>query len=121
MGLQARIPAALAALHNFILDKDTTQAHINKDIYDPSPGEHLDPMELLQSQGTTADAQLTEEETEEGRQLRESIAEAMWKQYQQTISERGIMIDDDLNITDDENMADSEDEINVGNDDELDN
>jgi hypothetical protein len=66
MGLQARIPAALAALHNFILDSDPTQAHVNKDVYDPSPGEHLDPEELLQSQGTTADTCLTEEESEEG-------------------------------------------------------
>jgi hypothetical protein len=121
MGLQAQIPAALAALHNFILDRDPTQAHINKDVYDPSPGEHLEPMELLQSQGTTADARLTEEETEEGRQLRESIAQAMWEQHQQTLSDRGIMIDNDLNITDNENMADSEDEINVGNNNGLDN
>ena len=65
MGLQACIPAALAALHNFILDRDPTPAHVNKDVYDPSPGEHLDPEELSQSQGTTADARLTEEETEE--------------------------------------------------------
>lgn len=118
MGLQARIPAALAALHNFILDKDPTQAHVNKDIYDPSPGEHLDSEELLQSQGTTADSRLTVEETEEGQQLRDSIAQAMWEQYQQTLSDRGAtMIDDVLNITDDENMADSEDDMNIGSDD----
>jgi hypothetical protein len=121
MGLQARIPAALAALHNFILDKDPTQAHVNKDIYDPSPGEHLNSRELLQSQGTTADCRLTEEETEEGQQLRDSIAQAMWAQYQQTLSDRGVTtIDDDLNITDDEDMAESEDEMGIGSDNGLD-
>lgn len=108
MGLQARIPAALAALHNFILDRDTTQAHINKDVYDPSPGEHLNPEELLQSQGTTADTCLTEEESEEGRQLRDSIAQGMWEQYQETLSDRGIAIGEDLNITEDEAMAEDE-------------
>jgi len=104
MRLQAQISAALAVLHNFILDKDPIEAHINKDVYDPSPGAHLDPEELLQSQGMSADTRLTEEETEEGRQLRDSIAQAMWEQYQETLSDRGIMIDDDLNITDVEDM-----------------
>lgn len=102
MGLQARIPAALAALHNFILDRDPTQAHVNMDIYDPSPREHLDPMELLRLQGTTTDTHLTEEETEEGQQLWESITQEMWEQYQQTLFDRGTTIDDDLDITDNE-------------------
>jgi len=122
MGLQAHIPAALAALHNFILDRDHTQAHINKDVYDPFPGEHLDPEELSQSQGTTADTHLTEEETEEGQQLQDSITQAMWQQYQQTLSDRGITIDDDLNITGDEDMGENEGGMDVemsGNEDEL--
>ena len=102
MGLQARIPAALAALHNFILDRDPSQAHVNKDIYDPSPGQHLDPDELLQSQGATTETRLMDVETAEGRQLRDSIAQAMWEQYQQTLFDRGSTIDDDLEITDNE-------------------
>ena len=116
MALQARIPAALAALHNFILDKDNTQAHVNKDVYDPSPGEHLNPEELFQSQGTTADTRLTEEESEEGRQLRDSIAQAMWEQYQEILSDRGI--GEDLNITEDEAMDENEEEMesNQGSD-----
>lgn len=113
MGLQARIPAALAALHNFILDRDNTQAHINKDVYDPSPGEHLNPEELLQSQGTTADTRLTEEESGEGRQLQDSIAQAMWEQYQETLSDRGI---EDLDITEDEAMGENEEEMEIGSD-----
>ena len=120
MGLQAWIPAALAALHNFILDKDPTQAHVNKDIYDPAPGEHLNSRKLLQSQGTTVDCRLTEE-TGEGQQLWDSITQAMWEQYQQTLSDRGVTtIDDDLNITNDENMAESEDEMGIGSDNGLD-
>ena len=114
MGLQARIPAALVALHNFILDRDNTQAHVNKDVYDPSPGEHLNPEELFQSQGTTADTRLTEEESEEGQQLRDSIAQAMWEQYQEILSDRGI--GEDLDITDDEAMGENEEEIEIGSD-----
>jgi hypothetical protein len=116
MGLQAQIPAALAALHNFILDRDNTQAHVNKDVYDPSPGEHLNPEELFQSQGTTADARLTEEQSEGGQQLWDSIAQAMWEQYQETLSDGGI--GEDLDITDDEAMGENEEEIgsNQGSD-----
>jgi hypothetical protein len=121
MELQAQIPAALAALHNFILDRDPTQAHVNEDVYDPSPGEHLDPEELLQSQGTTADTRLTEEESEEGRQLWDSIAQAMWEQYQQTLSNRDTtVLHDDLSITDDEDMVENEDEMGIGSNDGLD-
>jgi hypothetical protein len=116
MGLQARIPAALAALHNFILDRDPTQTHVNRDVYDPSPGEHLNPEELLQSQGTTADTRLTEEESEEGRQIRDSIAQAMWEQYQETLSDRDIGVDEDLVITEDEAMGENEDEMDIGSD-----
>jgi hypothetical protein len=91
-------------------------------MYDLSPGEHLDPEELLQSQGTTADTHLTEEESEEGRQLRDSIAQAMWEQYQQTLSDRDTMAlhDGDLSITDDEDMAENEDEMGIGSDNGLD-
>jgi hypothetical protein len=109
MGLQAQIPAALTALHNFILDNNPTQDHISKDVYDPSPGLHLDPEELWQSQGTSVDSHLTEEETEEGKQLQDSIAAAMWEQYQQTLSDRGATINDDMDMTDDEEENDGMD------------
>ena len=61
-------------------------------MYDPSPGEHLETEELLQSQGTTADTHLAEEESEEGQQLWDSIAQAMWEQYQQTLSITNLCI-----------------------------
>lgn len=77
MDLQACISAALATLHNFILDNDPIQVHVDKEVYNPSPGQHLDPEELLQSQGTIPDTCLTEEETEEGHHLCDTIARAM--------------------------------------------
>ena len=118
MALQAQIPAALAALHNFILDKDNTQAHVNKDVYDSSPGEHLNPEELFQPQGTTADTCLTEEESEEGRQLQFRIQ--LLKQCGNSIRKYYLIegIGGDLNITEDEAMDEHEEEMesNQGSD-----
>ena len=47
----------------------------------------------------------------------------MWQQYQQTLSDRGITIDNDLNITDDEDMGENEGGMDIdmsGNEDGLD-
>ncbi|KAJ3744534.1 hypothetical protein EV360DRAFT_13721, partial [Lentinula raphanica] len=80
MGLQAQIPASLAALHNFILDHDPTE-HIPTDLYDPIPGAHLDPAELSATQGELSVTRRTETETNAGWRFREEIAQAMWNDY----------------------------------------
>ncbi|KAJ3819391.1 hypothetical protein F5880DRAFT_1616510 [Lentinula raphanica] len=80
MGLQAQIPASLAALHNFILDHDPTE-HIPTDLYDPIPGAHLDPAELSATQGELSVTRRTETETNAGWRFREEIAQAMWDDY----------------------------------------
>ncbi|KAF9063940.1 hypothetical protein BDP27DRAFT_1173299, partial [Rhodocollybia butyracea] len=80
MDLQARLPASLAALHNFILDHDPHE-HIERDLIDPVPGAHLNPAELLAFQGELSTERQTDAESEEGWQLCEQIAQAMWTDY----------------------------------------
>lgn len=80
MDLQAWLPASLAALHNFILDHDP-QEHIECDLIDPVLEAHLNPAELLATQGELSTERRTDAESEEGWQLREEIAQAMWIDY----------------------------------------
>lgn len=89
MSLQARIPAALAALHNFILDNDTKE-HVEKDIVDPIPGCHLNPKELLTTQGELSVERRSDVELEVGWNLHEDIAKAMWDDYVLLCEQRSL-------------------------------
>jgi hypothetical protein len=89
MKIQARIPAALAALHNFIIEHDPDD-HVDPEVWDPSPGGTVDPeiVAALQLQGELATERRTSEESEAGERLRDSIADKMWVQYQEILRER---------------------------------
>jgi hypothetical protein len=76
MAIQARIPAALAAIHNFIIDHDpeelTTLDH--SDIDDLQSGAHF---------GSLAEGPASRAERARANSRRDEIAAAMWAQYMQ--------------------------------------
>ncbi|KAF8591228.1 hypothetical protein K439DRAFT_1328173 [Ramaria rubella] len=68
LAIQAHVPAALAAVHNYIR------------LHDPHPGSHFGSLEL----GPPCAA-----ERKEAKGMCEKIAQAMFTQYKQTLQERG--------------------------------
>lgn len=88
MNIQAQIPPALAALHNFILDHDPHD--INKylsgdaDDLDPNPGQPQD-----NEFGNLANGAFTRPEKTRATAAHNQIAEAMWRDYQQMQENRG--------------------------------
>lgn len=71
MEIQAKIPAGLAAVHNFIMDYDNTDIyHYLEDLIDEEPN------------GRLGNGAIRQEEREEASNLRDRIAEAMWESYQ---------------------------------------
>jgi hypothetical protein len=68
MKLQARIPAALAALHNFIIEHDP-EDHVDPDVWDPSPGAAVDPDQVAILRGELASERRTATESEDGKVL----------------------------------------------------
>ncbi|THU87688.1 hypothetical protein K435DRAFT_624395, partial [Dendrothele bispora CBS 962.96] len=88
MSIQARIPAALAALHNFIMDNNADNFipdfRADQDAMDPNPGAHVeaDDIPFAHPQGNLAQGFVTEEEYQEALKRRDDIAQAIWEQYQ---------------------------------------
>lgn len=84
MAVQARIPPAMAALHNFILKHDPVEWEdiLNMEIEDPNPGTRND-------SGRLAEGPTDAAEKERSESRRDSIAQAMWDSYQQLLRERG--------------------------------
>lgn len=82
LGVQARIPPALCALHNFIMAHDADVAQEMEDAleYDPQPGMLTGNLAL--GPPTAADKQYADKR-------REAIATEMWVSYQQLLRERG--------------------------------
>jgi hypothetical protein len=71
---QARLLAALAVIHNFILMNDPTEGEDGDDgIEDPDPGQH--PGELAQGPANGAERMCTN-------QRQDDIASQMWTDYQ---------------------------------------
>lgn len=94
MDLQARVPAALCALHNFILfhdptDLDEWKKNLDKpdtEHEDPSPGRHIDP-EDEPDLGEISDGFVTNDEKLRAEAKRDRIAQEMWVQYMAYIAE----------------------------------
>jgi hypothetical protein len=88
MKIQAHIPAALAALHNFILEHDPDD-RVNLEVWNPSPGGTVDPdlVAALWLQGELATERCTSEELEVGARLCDHIANKMWVQYKEILCE----------------------------------
>lgn len=81
MKVQARIPAALAAIHNAIRIHDPEEIqNWLPEISDPSPG---------RENGTLGEGMIRSAETRRAKDLRQRIAEGMWSDYQRVLRERG--------------------------------
>jgi hypothetical protein len=84
MDVQAKIPPALAAVHNFIREHDTDEIHAFADVmFDPNPGynDH--------GHGTRANGRMTRADKERADTKRDEIAQGKWEQYQEILRARG--------------------------------
>jgi hypothetical protein len=82
MDIQARVPAAMAALHNFILEHDSIEWDdiLDMDFEDANPGtRHGNDFGEL-ARGATTQHEKTRPEAQ-----RDEIAQAMWEVYEQLI------------------------------------
>ncbi|KAJ3779744.1 hypothetical protein GGU10DRAFT_301392, partial [Lentinula aff. detonsa] len=82
MGIQARIPPGLAAVHNFIMKNDDTDIHYFENAWDPAPG-YVHP--LTGSQGDLVVGVISNAEKARAEKRRDDIAEAMWNSYQEVL------------------------------------
>jgi hypothetical protein len=102
MEIQAQIPAALCALHNYICLHDPSEGHLPADDED----EGVEDGGLGADMAAEDDAAAIEEDNEEefcqGSVMRDRIAAAMCMQYQCVVQERGL---DTLDIMDDDKDA----------------
>ena len=85
MNIQARIPPALAALHNFIHKHDPHDLDDYENIEDPQPGSR--------AAGQVAEGQLAAglprvAERGQANAMRDRIAQDMWQQYKDECSRR---------------------------------
>jgi hypothetical protein len=79
LDIQARIPPALAAVHNFIRRHDPDEIEEFADSEDLEPGEYLGELALGPPRAA---------ERERANTRRDRIAQDMWVQYQTTLQER---------------------------------
>ena len=81
MGIQALIPPALTAIHNFIREYDNEEIndYITDDMEDPQPGGR---------EGELATGPARRNEKQEADRRKEIIAQQMWNQYQQELARR---------------------------------
>jgi hypothetical protein len=78
MGIQARIPPALCAVHNFIQFHDEDEIHdFLHDLHDQNPGDF---------HGELAAGPAVHGEKECAEIRRDNIAQAMWRNYQDVIN-----------------------------------
>ena len=85
MGTQARLPRALAAIHNFIRKHDPHDLDDYEDIEDPQPG--------LRAAGEVAEGQLSAglpraAERRRANAICDRIAQDLWAQYRAECSRR---------------------------------
>jgi hypothetical protein len=94
MDVQAQIPAALAALHNFILTHDPTDLDRfpEAQCMDDQPGVRT-PNEI--NIGSLASGITTRNEKIRAEQKRDRIAAEMWEDYQRVLAEREMGINED--------------------------
>ncbi len=83
MEIQARIPSALAGIHNFIFCYDPTEVENMADTPDPAPGD----LSVEQEFGLLARGAPTHAERTCARDKQDRIAQSMWESY---LAERGM-------------------------------
>ncbi|KAJ3978521.1 hypothetical protein F5890DRAFT_1589594 [Lentinula detonsa] len=88
MEIQAQIPPALVALHNFILEHDRIdiEKYLQEDIIDNLPGFRQD--EEVDFGCLTTSEWVTPQERHHAEGTRDKIAEDMWEDYRQVLRER---------------------------------
>jgi len=96
--IQARIPSALAVIHNFIHLYDPEEGTLEGDINDSIHG-HF-------GENSNPHAPTTVEDEVDIRC--DHIAQAMWDDYKRVCKERGIDMNDEINSDDDELDIDSD-------------
>jgi hypothetical protein len=100
LDIQARIPASLSAIHNFI--------RIHNPDEGPPPGEdeaHNDPYNGFYSGTGTGNVAAAVAEAGEAAEKRNQIAQDMWDDYQRVCQERGIDEDEDLSDSEHDAMS----------------
>ncbi len=86
MDIQARIPAALAAVHNFIVEYDWEDLKDFEYVIDENPGM----IQVNESGfGDLSNGPASRREKSRAAVKRDEIAQAMWNSYQQLRQERG--------------------------------
>ena len=99
LNIQAQIPAALCAIHNFIHTHDADDIMPEMDLDNGNPNDH----DYVAS--AAAAAQL-----DHPSEIRDHIAQQMWEDYVRVCNERGLDCDDQLGDKDqsgDENLEDN--------------
>lgn len=84
LDVQARLPPALAALHNFIREHDPDDLAEYEGAEDPQPGVRQDP----EGAGELARGVPRAPERNQAVRRRDQIAQAMWVQYQEELERR---------------------------------
>jgi hypothetical protein len=80
MGIQARIPPALCAVHNFIRIHNDNEIHeFDPDLHDQNPGDFY---------GDLAAGPAVHVEKVGAEMRRDNIAQATWESYQELINDR---------------------------------
>jgi hypothetical protein len=88
MSIQAQVPPALAAMHNFIMKHDPNDINHyltgnTDDDLDPNPGQPQ-----ANEFGSLADGAVTRREKGRATEARNQIAESMWRSYQAVLEDR---------------------------------
>jgi hypothetical protein len=106
MSVQAHIPPALAALHNFIVGHDSTDVNKylydengNLDCHDKQPG--IRRAEEIDFGRLAATEIISRAEKRQAEAYRDQMAQAMWDDYQRVLTERR---DNDMEIDNDIHM-----------------
>ena len=88
MDIQAHLPPALAALHNFIQKHDPEDLADYESIEDPQPGTYA---EGPAAEGSLAEGILRTVERWLANQRQAAITQDMWVQYQDELSQHGLI------------------------------
>jgi DDE superfamily endonuclease len=105
MEVQARIPVALSALHNFIRLHDPEEGSLS-DIHNHHALNDTDGLRVRNLNDAMFEVEEVREEVDA---RRDRIAEAMWVDYQRICQERGIGIDSDDPMDSDDELDNEED------------
>lgn len=93
MKIQAKIPAGLAAVHNFIMDNDDTDLQHYLDLLDGVPLDKApDPVQF----GELGQGAIGREERERAAILRNRIATEMWESYQKYLQDHPEVLNEDF-------------------------